>query len=276
MPMTRPHVLGLTGNIATGKSTVALMLAELGAEVIDCDLLAHEAMAPGTATNAAIAARFGGVQQADGAIDRGALGRIVFADPAALAELEALVHPAVLAEARRRLAAARAPVVVIEAIKLFESGLDRDCDEVLAVATTEETQLQRLMDHRGMSFGEAERRMLAQPHQEGKLLRADRVIDNSGSLAATWKQVATVWRDVGSRCGAPQPAARPELPASLRQPADDSRRRALIYWAILAVFFGVWMAINWINAGLSDSQKAFVLALCVLAAGACAWIVARW
>lgn len=274
--MTRPYVLGLTGNIATGKSTVALMLGELGAELIDCDQMAHEAMAPGAAPNAAIAARFAGVRQADGSIDRGALGRIVFSDPVALAELEAMVHPAVLAETRRRLAASRAPVVVVEAVKLFESGLDGDCDEVLVVAATEEIQLQRLTDRRGMSFEEAERRMLAQPHQEEKLARADRVVDNSGALTATWRQVVALWRDLSARTGTPAPGPRPRLPRAVRQAGGVARHSALIYGVILAAFFGTWVAINWINAGFSASQKVFVLALCVLAAGACAWIVARW
>jgi dephospho-CoA kinase len=125
--MRRRRVLiGLTGNIATGKSQVAQMLAELGARVIDADKVAHEVMQPtGPAYNAVVQAFGRGILAADGSIDRARLGAIVFRDPAALRQLETLVHPATAAEVDRRIAQAVEPVVVVEAIKLIEAGMHR-------------------------------------------------------------------------------------------------------------------------------------------------------
>lgn len=271
--MTSPYVLGITGNIATGKSTVAQMLAALGAEHIDCDVLAHEAMAPGLPANAAVAARFAGVQRADGTIDRQALGRIVFDDPQALADLEALTHPAVLAEVARRVAASSAPVVVVEAIKLFESGLDELCTAVWAVTATKEAQLQRLMEQRHLEYDEAERRITAQPDPAEKVARADRVIDNSGSLRHTWRQVLAGWRAIP---GAPQPGAHAPLPAAWRQEQAGQWRRWLLCWAALAAFCCVWTMLNWINAELTLANKAAILGAVVLVCGACSWVVLRW
>ena len=119
-----PYRIGLTGNIACGKSTVGRLLVARGAEYIDADRLVHALMKPGTPENAQIVERFGPeVRAADGRIDRPRLGSIVFADPAALKDLEAILHPGVRAEIRRRLAASTAPVIVVDAIKLFEGGL---------------------------------------------------------------------------------------------------------------------------------------------------------
>ncbi len=198
--MARPYVIGLTGNIATGKSTVARMLAQRGACVIDCDKLAHEGMRAGTPVHRAIVARFGeGVLADDGEIDRRALGAIVFAEPSALADLEALVHPWVLQEARRRVAACGAPVAVIEAIKLFEAHLHADCDEVWVVTAPRAVQMARLMGQRGLAEGEAARRIDAQSAQESKAARADLVIENGGSLEALQAQVAAAWERLMAR-----------------------------------------------------------------------------
>ena len=269
--MTRPYVLGLTGNIATGKSTVAAMLAELGADVIDCDQVAHEVMAPGGGANAAVAARFSGVQRDDGSIDRQALARIVFADAAALADLEALVHPAVLAESARRVAAAVAPVVVVEAIKLFEAGMDQDCDEVWAVHASREVQLRRLVDLRRLEPAEAEARIAAQPDPAEKLARSSRVVVNDGSLEQAWRQVLQGWNEI--------PAAQPvdfgqPLPARWAT-ADGDRHGFLLSWAVLAVLLGGLAALNWGQAQLSALNRAAVLGLCTLTAGVCAWVVSR-
>ncbi len=270
--MTRAFVLGLTGNIATGKSTVAAMLAALGAEVIDCDRVAHQAIAPGGAAHGPVATRFAGVLREDGVIDRRALGRIVFADPAALADLEALVHPAVLAETARRVASSSAPVVVIEAIKLFEAGMHDDCDEVWAVHAARAVQLQRLMELRGMGHAEAEGRIAAQPDPADKLQRAGRVIDNDGTLEQTWRQVLRGWNAIPTV--PPADAARP-LPRPWASNAGD-RRRVWGAWVALAVLLSLFAALNWGRADLSAANKAAVLALCTLTAGACAWMVARW
>lgn len=196
--VNRPLTIGLTGNIATGKSAVLAYLQQRGAAVIDADKLAHQAMAPGGPAYAPVVAAFGPtVVMADGAIDRQALGAIVFADAAQLAQLEAIVHPAVFELAQQVLAATTAPVVVIEAIKLLESGrLLRLCDEVWVVVTDETTQLQRLMTTRGMSEAEARRRMAAQSPQAEKVKHATRVIDNNGDWRALHAHLDRIWNEL--------------------------------------------------------------------------------
>lgn len=193
MPM--PFVIGLTGNIATGKSTVAGMLRELGATVIDADRVAHEVMRAGTPVHRAVVAAFGPqVLRPDGEIDRTRLGAIVFSDPQALARLEAIVHPAVLEEVARRVAAAPTRVVVVEAIKLMEAGVADAVDALWVTTCLPEKQVQRLMVERGLSRQEAEQRVHAQPPQEAKIARADVVISTDGSLGETRAQVEAAWR----------------------------------------------------------------------------------
>lgn len=187
-------VVGLTGNIGCGKTVVAGMLRRLGAEFIDADLVVHELLRPGTPVTAAVARHFGaGILRPDGAVDRQALARIVFADPKALRALERIVHPAVLREIDARMRRSQAPVVVLEAIKLIESGLYLRCDQVWVVTCTEEQQIERLLSARGMLREEALQRIRAQPPQAEKVARADVVIDNSGSLAQTARQVKEAW-----------------------------------------------------------------------------------
>lgn len=187
-------VIGLTGNIACGKSTVAKMLEALGAYVIDADCLAHEAMRPGTAVHQAIMARFGeGILAKNGEIDRRKLGDIVFRDAEALADLERIVHPAVIAETLRLLVACERPVAVVEAIKLLEAEMHRRCDAIWVVTCSRDIQMARLMRDRRLSAQEAEVRIAAQPPQVEKVARADVVIDNSGTLEETWQQVVRAW-----------------------------------------------------------------------------------
>jgi len=187
-------LVGLTGNIATGKSTVARMLADLGATVIDADRVAHEAMRAGTAVHAAVVAAFGPqVVGADGEIDRARLGAVVFSDPEALARLEGIVHPAVLQEVARRIGAARTRVVVVEAIKLIEAGMAEECDSLWVTTCPPDEQVRRLMADRGLSRQEAELRVRAQPPQEEKVARADVVIDTGCDLAQTRVQVEEAW-----------------------------------------------------------------------------------
>ncbi len=199
-------VIGLTGNIAVGKSTVASMLAELGAWVLDADKLAHELMRPGTDVHQRIRERFGsGVLSSpddpQSAIDRAALGDIVFRDPEALRALEEIVHPAVVAETLRRLAACAAEVAVIEAIKLLEAEMQRYCDAIWVVTATREQQMERLMQTRGLTEDEASTRIDAQPPAADKIARADIIIDNSGSIEATRAQVVAAWQRIP---GAPE------------------------------------------------------------------------
>jgi dephospho-CoA kinase len=191
------YIIGLTGNIATGKSTVAKMLEELGATVIDADALVHELQRQGTPVYDDIVAAFGpGILDRAGEIDRGALGAIVFADPAQLRRLESIVHPAVLSESARRLLAAATPVVVYEAIKLIEAGRAEMCDALWVVTARPDVQLQRLMRDRRLSEAEARQRIVAQPPQSEKIRRATVIIDNSGSLEETWQQVTAAFRAI--------------------------------------------------------------------------------
>jgi dephospho-CoA kinase len=191
------YLIGLTGNIATGKSTVAAMLAELGAMVIDADKVAHQVMGRGDGVFERVVATFGpGVIGANGEIDRGRLGHIVFDDPVALRRLEEIVHPAVGVEINRRITEAEAPVVVIEAIKLIEAGIHHICQALWVTACPEKQQIERLMTSRSFSFDKAQRRVTAQPPQAKKKKLADVVIDTSGDLAETWQQVELAWQAI--------------------------------------------------------------------------------
>jgi dephospho-CoA kinase len=176
--------IGLTGPIGCGKSTVAGWLAERGAAVVDADAIAREVAAPGEPAHAAILERFGdAVRRADGTLDRAALARLVFADAAALADLEAIVHPAVrprILAAIEAADAAGAPAVAIEAIKLVEGGLAALCDEVWLVTCGRAAQRARLAV-RGMTQADAERRIAAQGDLEARLRpHATRVLSTDG------------------------------------------------------------------------------------------------
>lgn len=199
-PAHWPYLIGVTGNIACGKSAVLERLAELGAETIDADRVVHALMEPGEPVWEAVRREFGpGVIAADGRIDRRALGAIVFADPAQLQRLEALTHPAVRARilALAEAAAGRAvPILVVDAIKLYEGGLADYCDETWAVTCAPEQQLARLMRRNGFSEAEARLRIDAQPPQAEKAARADVVIDNSGTPEATRALVDAAWERV--------------------------------------------------------------------------------
>ena len=191
----KPLLIGLTGNIATGKTTVARMLAEMGAETIDADSVAHEVMRAGTTAHSQIVEAFGPqVLGSDGEIDRPQLASIVFADPAALARLEMIVHPATIIAINERIESSCAEVVVQEAIKLIESGMACFCDSVWVTTCAPEQQVHRLMAGRGERRAEAELRVRAQPPQSDKIARARVVIDTSQSLAHTRMQVKKAWR----------------------------------------------------------------------------------
>ena len=194
------YLIGLTGNVAAGKSLVARMLSELGAHVIDADALTHELERQGRPVHAAIAAAFGpGILRADGEIDRAQLGKLVFSDPKALRRLEAIVHPAVAAEIARQISDLKSQtldkraVIVVEAIKLIEAGLHKQCDALWVVTCRPGLQLDRLIRTRGLSEANARLRIVAQPPQSEKAALADVLIENNGTLDELRAQVKHHW-----------------------------------------------------------------------------------
>lgn len=190
----RPFVIGVTGNIACGKSLVMSYLAELGAETIDADKVYHRLIEPRAPLWRALRDRFGhGIIRVDETIDRTGLGKIVFSNSQLLAELDALTHPVIVAEIRSMIARSSANAVAVDAVKLIESGLDRDCDEVWLVTCEPETAIARLRERNGLSRADAAARVAAQPDIVSKRARADVVIDNSGSRDETRRQVHTAW-----------------------------------------------------------------------------------
>ncbi len=197
----RSLVIGVTGNIATGKSTVLDYLRSKGATIIDADKLAHQAMEPGGPAYQEVVAAFGkGILDPDGAINRKALGRIVFSDPEALRRLERILHPRVFEMVKKAIAQTSSPVVVLEAIKLLEAGLSSTlCDEIWVVTASRETQLRRLKETRGMDEEQARRIMAAQSPQAAKVNQADRVIRNDGSLEELYAQLDAIWADLERR-----------------------------------------------------------------------------
>lgn len=193
-------VIGLTGNIASGKTEVARIFADLGATVIDADELAREAVRPGTPALAAIVARWGsGILRPDGTLDRAALRSIVFSSEVDRKILNAIVHPevkklrdAALAEARRR-----GDAVVIAAIPLlYEANLEKDFDRVILVDASDATRLKRLVQRRGMNTVEAQRAMAAQMPALSKRSRADIVIENDAGLVELRQSVERVWNEL--------------------------------------------------------------------------------
>lgn len=208
-------LIGLTGNIACGKSTVVAMLEQLGARAIDADAVTRCVQQPGTPVYRQIVETFGKdiLTAPGGPLDRKKLGARVFQDPALLEQLERIIHPAVHAEIIAWLAQVaqdvcqqhadplpgspscpRPPVAVIDAIKLIEAGWKPHCDAIWVVTCPEHLQQERLVHNRGMSESEARQRIAAQPSQESRLLYADVVIDTAGTLEETRAQVETAWQ----------------------------------------------------------------------------------
>ena len=192
--------VGLTGGVASGKSTVSAILAELGAIVVDADQLAREVVAPGTDGLAEVVAAFGDeVLTADGALDRPAMGAIVFGDEAKRRSLEAIIHPRVRARGRALEAEAPEGSVVVHDIPLLaETGQAQNFDAVIVVDVPTEVQVRRMVELRGMTRAEAEARVAAQAPREKRLAIATHVIDNTGTLEDLRRRVAEVFEDVVS------------------------------------------------------------------------------
>jgi dephospho-CoA kinase len=194
--------IGLTGGIATGKSTAAKLLTEHGAILIDLDGIAREVVEPGQPSLSAIAERFGpAILQEDGKLDRKKLGAIVFADPAERKALEAIIHPAIRAVMKERMAyhESNTPekLVVVDVPLLYESKLESYFEQIMVVYVPRETQLQRLLTRDKLTVEEARKRLEAQMDIEIKKERADVLIDNSGSLSETEEQIERFWRERG-------------------------------------------------------------------------------
>jgi len=184
-----PFVIGLTGNIASGKSVVLQHLANLGALAIDADLVAQETYLPGNPAYEPILARFGSdLTFSDGQINRSKLGRIVFRDPAALADLEAIIHPLVSQKILELIQTSQRDVVAVEAIKLFESGIDKQCNVIWAITAEDEVRLERLMEGRGLDEDAARQRINSQSPQSEKTRLADQVIHTDTNLTHTYEQ----------------------------------------------------------------------------------------
>lgn len=187
-------VIGLTGGIASGKSTISNIFKEVGWPVIDADQTARQVVMPGSLGLTQIVSRFGSqVLQPDGTLDRAALGSMVFDDPQNLSDLDQIEHPLIMAAIDQQLAGFKKqglPVVVLDVPLLFETGMDQECDLTVLAVVDRKTQLERLMKRDHCSKAAALKRINAQMPLEEKMRRADVTIDNNGSLAQTRLQVA--------------------------------------------------------------------------------------
>jgi dephospho-CoA kinase len=215
--MSKKTIIGLTGNIATGKTVVRKMLGHLGAYTIDADALTHRIMSPDGPGYKPILDQFGKfILSSDGTIDRSKLGKLVFADPDALKQLEAIIHPYVRKAVDYLIKNARQEVVVVEAIKLLESPLKEKVDSIWVTVSTEYNQLARLATKRNMSKDDAQVRMASQTEQALKVAQADFVIENDGTFEDTWTQVQEGWEqlfpDIPEEEPIPEQAAE-EIPA---------------------------------------------------------------
>jgi dephospho-CoA kinase len=196
-------VIGLTGGIASGKSTAARTLAELGAPIIDADQLARDVVAPGRPALAEIVQKFGReMLSPDGTLDRKRLGAVVFADAEARRALNAITHPRIAMETQARLGELReagAPVAIYEAALLVENGVHKGLDGLIVVACDEATQLGRLMARDGIDEAAARARIAAQAPMAEKIAAATWVVDTGGPLADTKRQLARVWEEILSK-----------------------------------------------------------------------------
>jgi dephospho-CoA kinase len=209
-------LVGLTGGIATGKSTVSGMFRELDAAIVDADAIVHELLGAGGLAVGPVLALFGdGVRDAAGGVDRARLAEFVFRDEESRKKLESVVHPLVVAtsEVRMTEAGGRAELVVYDAALLVETGRFAEFDRLVVVVTSTDVQLRRLMDRDGLTAQEAGARVRSQAPLSRKAELADYVIDNSGHWGETRRQVAEVWRQLQDdarllRAGRPLPRRR--------------------------------------------------------------------
>jgi dephospho-CoA kinase len=203
-PAAKPRVVGLTGGIASGKTTVSTLLAQRGAYIVDADAIGHQVILPDGEAYPEVVAAFGPeILEEDGTISRRKLGAIVFAEPARLAELNAISHPRmgermarVIKSLRRREPDERPPLIVLDAAILFEAAWDTLCDEVWTVESPPDTAIERLVERNRMTRQEALSRLDAQISNEERARRAHRIIRNEGSLEALADTVARLWEAI--------------------------------------------------------------------------------
>jgi len=211
------YVIGLTGNIATGKSVVRQMLQHQGAYTIDADGLAHQVMMPNAPAYKPVIDMFGkSIVGPDGRINRAMLGQIVFSNPGFLKKLEEITHPIIRQGINPLVSRANQRVIVIEAIKLVDTDLAGWMDSIWVVDAKPQTQYQRLVSKRKMSEAEAKQRIQAQAAQAEKLKRANVVIDNNGNVEDTWKQVQQQWAEIRRLLTSPQPQPVKPQPVQLQ------------------------------------------------------------
>jgi dephospho-CoA kinase len=229
------YVIGLTGNIGTGKTVVRRMLEHLGAYTIDADALSHRAIAKGAPGYAPVVEHFGKWLLApDGEINRSKLGGLVFRDPAALADLESIVHPLVRKAVDVLAKRSSQSVIVIEAIKLLEGDLKKACDTIWVTYAPQVVQIERLTRKRSLTRQEALDRINAQPPQTAKIEAANVVIRNIGSYEDLWKQVSQAWKKNIQVATGPLPALPAkelkagEFSVSRGKPKDSEAIAALI------------------------------------------------
>lgn len=223
---TNKYVIGLTGNIATGKSVVRKMLQHAGAYTIDADQLAHQAMMPGAPAYKPIVSTFGQfIVGADKRINRQMLGQMVFGNPKALKKLEAITHPIIRQAIDSLIKRSKQRVIVIEAIKLLDGDLKDAVDSVWVVNASKASQYKRLVSQRKMSEADAKQRILAQSPQDAKVKLANVVIQNDSDVEKTWKQVQLNWEEIKKKLS--QASARVDIsdaettrPASRPTPAS--------------------------------------------------------
>ena len=226
-------VIGLTGNIATGKSVVRKMLEHLGAYGIDADALGHRAIARDAPGYQEVVNTFGTwILGPDGQIDRGRLARVVFADPEALERLEAIVHPLVQQAVDMLIRRSKQKVIVVEAIKLLEGPLRQACDTIWVTYAHKNVQVARLTQKRDMTAVEAYQRVNAQPPQIEKVKLANTIITNEGSFEDAWRQVTKAWKELFPtfETGVFKPVAAPkgELQVEKARPRHAAEIAALI------------------------------------------------
>lgn len=192
-------LIGLTGGIGSGKSTVASRLKTLGARIVDADKIAREIVEPGEPALAELAEAFDGVLNADGALNRAELARQAFATPEATEKLNSITHPRIRERTLQRFAQARTedvPVLVYDMPLLIENGEYKKMDHVLVVDAEDEIRIDRIVNSRGLDEDDARRRIAAQISREERLAAADSVVDNSGTRDQLLQQVDTFWEQV--------------------------------------------------------------------------------